>query len=95
MNLYLEDGVWKVHNWIDNDVYPFGALYNWMQSVLDGDTNDDENEGFDLNNYAEYHEETIIIHRPAVICDQPSGAELGDRSKDDAKREMKCEKKER
>ena len=53
MNLYLEDGVWKVHNWIDNDVYPFGALYNWMQSVLDGDTSDDEDEGFDLNNYAE------------------------------------------
>lgn len=53
MNLYLEDGVWKVHNWIDNDVYPFGALYNWMQSVLDRETNDDEDEGFDLNNYAE------------------------------------------
>ena len=42
--LYLEDGVWKIHNWIDNDVYPFGALFNWMQSVYDGDADDEEKE---------------------------------------------------
>ena len=53
MNLYLEDGAWKIHNWIDADVYPFGALLNWMQHVLDGHPSDDEGEGTNLNNYAE------------------------------------------
>ena len=42
--LYLEDGVWKIHNWIDSDVYPFGSLFNWMQNVYDGYTEDDEEE---------------------------------------------------
>lgn len=42
--LYLEDGAWKIHNWIDTDVYPFGALFNWMQSVYDGETDDEEKE---------------------------------------------------
>ena len=40
----LEDGAWKIHNWIDTDVYPFGALFNWMQSVYDGETDDEEKE---------------------------------------------------
>ena len=40
--LYLEDGTWKIHNWIDDNVYPFGALFNWMQSVYDGDADDEE-----------------------------------------------------
>jgi hypothetical protein len=53
MNLYLEDGAWKVHNWIDTDVYPFGTLFNWMQKVLDGNGNDGEEKESDLNNYAE------------------------------------------
>ncbi len=53
MNLYLEDDAWKIHNWIDSDVYPFGALFNWMQHVLDGHPSDDEEEGTNLNNYAE------------------------------------------
>jgi hypothetical protein len=25
-------------------VYPFGALFNWMQSVYDGETDDEEKE---------------------------------------------------
>ena len=45
MNLYLEDGAWKIHNWIDADVYPFGALFNWMQSVYDGYSDDEETDG--------------------------------------------------
>ena len=53
MNLYLEDGAWKAHNWIDTDVYPFGTLFNWMQKVLDGNGNDGEDKESDLNNYAE------------------------------------------
>ena len=53
MNLYLENGAWKVHNWIDDDIYPCGALYNWMQRVLDGNTNDEEKEDSDLKKYAE------------------------------------------
>ena len=44
LSLYLEDGAWKIHNWVDTDVYPFGALFNWMQSVYDGDTDDEETE---------------------------------------------------
>jgi len=44
LNLYLEDGAWKIHNWIDSDVYPFGAYYHWMQNLIDGYTNDDEEE---------------------------------------------------
>jgi hypothetical protein len=44
LELYLEDGAWKIHNWIDTDVYPFGALFNWMQSVYDGETDDEEKE---------------------------------------------------
>ena len=51
MNLYLEDDAWKIHNWIDADVYPFGSLFTWMQKILDGQTSSDENEN--LNNYAE------------------------------------------
>ena len=42
--LYLEDGAWKIHNWIDDDVYPFGALFHWMQNVYDGYTDDEEKE---------------------------------------------------
>lgn len=54
MNLYLENGAWKVHNWIDDDVYPFGALFNWMQNFYDDPTcNAEEHEESDLNNYAE------------------------------------------
>jgi hypothetical protein len=53
LNLYLEDGAWKIHNWIDTDVYPFGSLFTWMQNVLDGNLNDNEDKGSDLNNYAE------------------------------------------
>ena len=44
MALYLEDGAWKIHNWIDVDVYPFGSLFNWMQNVYDGYIEDDEEE---------------------------------------------------
>lgn len=40
--LYLENGAWKIHNWIDADVYPFGALFNWMQNVYDGNYDDEE-----------------------------------------------------
>ena len=53
MNLYLEDEAWKIHNWIDADVYPFGSLFTWMQKILDGQTSSDENETGNLNNYAE------------------------------------------
>ena len=53
MNLYLEDDAWKIHNWIDADVYPFGSLFTWMQKILDGQTSSDENETGNLNNYAE------------------------------------------
>ena len=54
MTLYLENGAWKVHNWIDADVYPFGALFNWMQNFYDDPTaNDEEHEETDLSNYAE------------------------------------------
>ena len=54
MTLYLENGAWKVHNWIDHDVYPFGALFNWMQNFYDGYTDDgEEHEESDLNDYAE------------------------------------------
>jgi hypothetical protein len=54
MTLYLENGAWKVHNWIDDDVYPFGALFNWMQNLYDGTMADaEEHEETDLNNYAE------------------------------------------
>ena len=42
LTMYLEDSAWKVHNWIDTDVYPFGALFNWMQNAFDGYTDDDE-----------------------------------------------------
>lgn len=45
LTLYLEDGAWKIHNWIDSDVYPFGALFNWMQSVYDGYSDDEETDG--------------------------------------------------
>ena len=45
LTLYLEDGAWKIHNWIDSDVYPFGALFNWMQSVYDGYADDEETDG--------------------------------------------------
>lgn len=38
LNLYLENGKWKIHNWKDTDVYPFGGLFQWMQNVLDGHT---------------------------------------------------------
>lgn len=41
--LYLENGAWKIHNWIDTDVYPFGTLFNWMQNVYDGNYDDEEN----------------------------------------------------
>jgi len=40
--LYLENGAWKIHNWIDTDVYPFGTLFNWMQNVYDGNYDDEE-----------------------------------------------------
>lgn len=42
LNLYLENGAWKIHNWVDTDVYPFGALFNWMQNVYDGNYDDEE-----------------------------------------------------
>ena len=42
MTLYLENGMWRIHDWIDDNVYPFGALFNWMQSVYDGETDDEE-----------------------------------------------------
>ncbi len=54
MNLYLENGAWKVHNWIDDDVYPFGSLWHWMQNFYDGYMDDaEEHEESDLNQYAE------------------------------------------
>ena len=43
LELYLENGAWKIHNWIDTDVYPFGTLFNWMQNVYDGNYDDEEN----------------------------------------------------
>lgn len=42
LELYLENGAWKIHNWIDANVYPFGALFQWMQNVYDGYSDDDE-----------------------------------------------------
>lgn len=42
LNLYLEGGAWKIHNWIDSEVYPFGALFHWMQNAYDGITDDEE-----------------------------------------------------
>ena len=39
LNLYLENGMWKIHNWEDTDVYPFGSLFQWMQNTLDGHAN--------------------------------------------------------
>lgn len=53
LNLYLENGIWKIHNWEDTDVYPFGGLFQWMQNIFDGHTNPDEIETGNLNNYAE------------------------------------------
>ncbi len=55
LNLYLENGAWKIHNWIDSDVYPFGAYYHWMQNLIDGNTNDEEveEEESELSKYAE------------------------------------------
>ena len=44
LTLYLEDGAWKIHNWIDDDVYPFGALFHWMQNAYDGTMDDEEEE---------------------------------------------------
>lgn len=41
LNLYLENGKWKIHNWKDTEVYPFGGLFQWMQNVLDGHTDSD------------------------------------------------------
>ena len=46
MILYLEDGAWKVHDWICDAIYPSGTLYKWMLNLLDDDK---EN----LNGYAE------------------------------------------
>ena len=37
--LYLEDGVWKIHDWIDDEMFETGSLYNWMQSVVDNSDN--------------------------------------------------------
>ena len=51
LTMYLEDGAWKVHNWIDTDVYPFGALFNWMQNVFDGYTDDEEVDDETENNH--------------------------------------------
>jgi hypothetical protein len=31
--------MWKIHNWEDTDVYPFGSLFQWMQNTLDGHPN--------------------------------------------------------
>jgi hypothetical protein len=42
--LYLEDGAWKIHNWIDTDLYPFGALFHWMQNAYDGTMDDADEE---------------------------------------------------
>jgi len=42
--LYLEDGAWKIHNWIDTDLYPFGALFYWMQNAYDGTMDDADEE---------------------------------------------------
>ena len=53
INLYLEDGAWKIHDWIDTDVYPFGSLFTWMQHVLDGNLDNNEEKESNLNNYAE------------------------------------------
>ena len=46
MILYLEDGAWKIHDWINDDIYPSGTLYKWMQNLLDDDKDN-------LNGYAE------------------------------------------
>ena len=53
LNLYLEDGAWKIHDWVDTDVYPFGSLFAWMQHVLDGNLDNNEEKESNLNNYAE------------------------------------------
>ncbi len=47
MILYLEDGAWKIHDWINDDVYPSGTLYKWMQNLLDDDKETN------LNDYTE------------------------------------------
>ncbi len=44
LNLYLENGMWKIHNWKDTDIYPFGGLFQWMQNTLEGRSNPDEAE---------------------------------------------------
>ena len=49
----LLTGAWKIHDWIDTDVYPFGSLFTWMQHVIDGNDNDGEEKESNLNNYAE------------------------------------------
>ena len=51
--LLTGDGAWKIHDWIDTDVYPFGSLFTWMQHVIDGNDNDGEEKESNLNNYAE------------------------------------------
>ena len=33
--LNLENGTWKLHNWIDEEVFLKGSLFDWMQSVVD------------------------------------------------------------
>lgn len=47
MILYLEDGAWKIHDWINDDIYPSGTLYKWMQNLLDDDKETN------LNDYTE------------------------------------------
>ena len=42
MILYLEDDAWKIHDWINDEIYSSGTLYKWMQSVLDDKTNEEE-----------------------------------------------------
>lgn len=44
VTLYFEDGMWKFHDWIDDEVYPYGALFSWMQSLYDGETDAEETE---------------------------------------------------
>lgn len=37
LTLYLEDDVWKIHNWTDKDVYPSGSLFEWMWHIFNGE----------------------------------------------------------
>jgi len=47
MILHLEDGTWKIHDWINDEIYSPGTFYKWMQNLLDGDKETN------LNDYTE------------------------------------------